>query len=282
LQNLLIFFLLLISVSPVMAKGEDSLSLGIFPRRNAEITYKIFTPLTEHLSAELGLQVTLDVSYDFEDFWQKLASGKFDIIHCNQYHYLAARRDFNFEVIGTNSEFGKTTIAGAIVVRKDSGFQSLKDLKGKKILFGGGPTAMQSYILTTHLLRKSGLARGDYIENFAINPPNAVLAVYYQQADAGGSGDLVLQMDSIKNRIDVSQLEFLANSQQLPQHPWAVSKSLSIEIRQQIRQVLTTMEQSQSGLAALQAASLDRIIPADDQDFDPFREITLEIKGQQF
>jgi len=281
LRILLIFFLLLSSLSPAIA-DESSLTFGIFPRRNAQITYELFSPLTDYLSSELGRPVTLDISNNFEEFWQKLTAGKFDLIHCNQYHYLAARKNFNFELIGTNAEFGKTTIAGSIIVRKDSGFDSLKDLKGKTILFGGGPSAMQSYIVATYLLRQAGLASGDYKEKYAINPTNAILATYHQQADAAGSGDNNLQMDRVRNLIDVSQLRFLALGQQLPQLPWAVSGLLSPELRLQIHTILTTMDQTDKGRTALHAASLDKIIPAHDKDFDPFREITWTIRGEQF
>lgn len=281
LKMLLTLFLVLFTLSPAMA-SDSSLTLGVFPRRNAQITFKLFSPLTDHLSSELGRPVHLDISNNFETFWQKLTSGKFDLIHCNQYHYLVAQKDFGFEIIGTNAEFGKTTIAGSIIVRKDSGIESLADLKGKKILFGGGPSAMQSYIVATYLLRQAGLVSGDYKEEFAINPPNALLATYYQQADAAGSGDLVMQMDTITSRIDTSQLKILAVSQQFPQLPWAVSRSLSPELRSQIRMVMTTMDQSHDGLAALHGAFLDKIIPADDQDFEAFREIIQVSKGQQF
>jgi len=281
LYKSLIFFIIFFSLSPAMA-SESSLTLGIFPRRNAELTYTLFTPLADHLGSELGIRVTLDISKNFETFWQKLTSGQFDLIHCNQYHYLTAHRDYNFEVTGTNVEFGKTTIAGSIIVRKDSGFTTVKDLKGKKIVFGGSTNAMQSYIMATHLLRQAGLAAGDYREEFAINPPNAAMAVYYHQADAAGSGSMTVNMSVVKNRIDTSQLKFLAMSQQLPQLPWALSRSLSPELRTRIHEILTTMDQCERGVTALNAASLDKIIPANDRDFDPFRIITKEIKGQQF
>ncbi len=280
----LLLIALLFSFAPARSSmaDESSLTMGIFPRRNAKATYELFTPLKEYLSSELGRSISLDVSNDFSEFWRKLATGKFDLIHCNQYHYLAAHRDFNFEVIGINGEFGKTTIAGSIIVRKDAGFNSLADLKGKKIVFGGDTSAMMSYIVTTYILRQAGLVDGDYVEEFAINPPNAVLAAYYRQADGVGAADITLQLDGIKKRVDITQLKYLGASQQLPHLPWAISRSLSPELRSQIRSILTTMNQSKSGLHVLQAASLDKIIPARDQDFDPFREIILSIKGERY
>ncbi len=262
--------------------SDTSLTLGIFPRRNSQISYELFSPMAKYLSSELGRPVILDISSDFESFWRKLATGKFDLLHCNQYHYLVAHKDFNFEVIGINQEFGSATIGGSIIVRKDSGFESLADLKGKTIVFGGGSSAMQSYIVATYLLRQAGLTAGDYQDEYAINPPNAVLAAFYQQGDAAGAGDVVMQMNSIKDRIDTSKLKFLGRSQQLPQLPWALSKTLDPELRIQISTMLTTMDQSESGLNALHAASLDKILPAEDKDFDPFREITLFVKGEHY
>ena len=276
-----IFFLILFTYSPAMA-SDPILTLGVFPRRSPERTYEAFTPLAEQLSLKIGRRVTLDISNTFEEFWHKLSTNAFDIIHCNQYHYLKAKRDHNFELIATNVEFGKTTIAGAITVRKDSGFNSITDLKGKTIIFGGDPNAMQGYIIITYLLRQAGLQSGDYEEIFAITPSNAVLATYFQLADAAGAADITSQLKVTKDYSDISQLKILASSQQLPQLPWAVSKALPSELRSEISDTLTSMTHTPEGQKALQAAYIDDIIPAEDRDFDILRKIAKEIKGQQF
>jgi phosphonate transport system substrate-binding protein len=65
------------------------------------------------------------------------------------------------------------TISGTIFVRRDSGIERLEQL-WEKILFGGGPRAMMSYIVPTYLLPQAGLKAGDYDKTYAINPPHAV------------------------------------------------------------------------------------------------------------
>lgn len=272
---------MLFSFSSAMA-DESVLTMGVFPRRNPEKTYEAFIPLTELLSSKIGQTIALDISTTFEEFWHKLSTGAFDIIHCNQYHYLAAKRDYNFELMATNVEFGKTSIAGAIIVRKDSGLDSITDLKGKTIMFGGDPNAVQGYIVITHLLRQAGLKAGDYQEIFAVTPSNAVLATYFQMADAAGAADVTLKLRATKNYSDTSQLKFLATSQQLPQLPWAISKDISPELRLEIHKVITGLNQYPEGQKALSKAFLDDIIPAKDHAFDVLRTIAKEIKGQQF
>ena len=204
-------------------EGDNTLHMGIFPRRGAAMTQKMFTPLSEGLSQALGRKVVLDTTHDFASFWQRVNQQRYDIVHYNQYHYVRSHKDLGYQVIAHNVEFGHSRIAGAILVRKDSEVHSLQDLKGKKIAFGGGRKAMQAYIATTYLLREAGLNKGDYFEQFALNPPKACIATYYHQAAAAGAGDYVLELPVVKKEIDVDEMRYLAVGEKLPHLPWAVS-----------------------------------------------------------
>lgn len=211
---------------PHISSSKKPLIMGIFPRRNIKATYKLFTPLAKHLSKILKRDVKLVTTKDFDTFWKGIKNQEYDIVHFNQYHYIVSNKLYGYNVILMNQEFGQSTISGSIVVRKDSGFESLKDLKNKTILFGGGPRAMQSYIAATWLLQQAGLKKNDYIEKIAVNPPNAVMSTYHKQADAAGTGDVVVRLDIVKNAVDVSQLKYLARTEPMSQLPWAVHKNL--------------------------------------------------------
>jgi len=64
---------------------EDPLVLGIFPRRNAVDTVRMFTPLAQYLSRRLGREVRVETSKDFESFWQGVIQRRYDIVHYNQF-----------------------------------------------------------------------------------------------------------------------------------------------------------------------------------------------------
>ncbi|MBL1278219.1 MAG: PhnD/SsuA/transferrin family substrate-binding protein [Ectothiorhodospiraceae bacterium] len=213
------------------SNSEKTLTLGIFPRRNALATIKLFTPLTRYLSEKLDRNVKLVVSKDFSTFWENVSLKKYDIVHFNQYHYVVSHKNYGYEVILKNVEFGEATIAGSIIVRKDSGINSVMDLKGKKVVFGGGPKTMQSYIIARYLLEQGSLEQGglkhsDYIEDFAKNPPNAIFSAFYKQSDAAGSGDKVLHLKVVTKRTDSTKMKYLMRGEQLPHLPWAVHTSL--------------------------------------------------------
>ncbi len=262
--------------------SKTPLTMGIFPRRNAKMTMKLFRPLQKHLSQALKQEIRLVTAKNFKTFWQGVKQQKYDLVHYNQYHYIVSQKKYGYQVLLRNEEFGEDTIAGALMVRTDSGIDTIADLKGKKIIFGGGPKAMQSYIVATYLLRQGGLQAGDYIEDFAKNPPNAILTAFYGQAAAAGAGDKVLDLKVVKQQIDSSKMKMLARAPQLPHLPWAVKADMAPELRDKIQTLLLQLKNDDQGQKILKNARLSGFQAAKDADYDPHREIIKTVYGDDF
>lgn len=265
----LLLALLLAGVSAL----ADPLQLGIFPRRDAATTAKLFQPLADYLEAALGMPVTLEMSPDFDTFLARLNERRYDLVHMNQYDYVMNHEKLRYDAIAQNEEFGEASIRGAIYVRHDSGITRLQQLRGKKILFGGGTRAMMSYIVPTYLLRQAGLQPGDYQESYASNPPNAVLATFLKQADAGGAGEVVRRLPLITSKIDVEELDVIAVSEPLTHLPWAIKRELPTQLKQRIRALLVDLKQSAEGRRILEQAHLTAFNPVRDEDYDVHRKI---------
>jgi len=266
---------------PVMA-SEDPLVMGVFPRRGAKLTFEMFTPLAKHLSTVLNRPVTLEASANFKDFWDGVSTLRYDIVHYNQYHYIRSHKKLGYDVIAMNEEFGKAAISGTIVVRKDAMIKNLQDLKGEKIVFGGGPKAMMSYIIPTYLLRRAGLKAGDYQEDFSKKPPNSVLSTYFKRSKAAGIGSVGLQLPTVKSKCDTNQLEYLAVSDPVAHLPWAVNGNMSAKLKFEIQSILVNLRKSAEGKNIIEKAKLTGINIATDEDYNRHREITFEVLGEQY
>lgn len=260
--------------------AAEPLVVGVFPRRDAAITVKLFRPLSRHLEQKLGVPVLLEMSPDFETFLSNLKQRRYDLVHLNPFDYINAHEDLAYDALVQNEEFGEATIKGAIYVRKDSGIRQLKELKGKKILFGGGPRAMMSYIVPTYLLMQAGLTKHDYEEAYAINPPNAVLATYLRRADAGGAGEVVRRLPVVTSKIDVNQLEVIAASRPLPHLPWAVKQEMATALKQRLQTLLVNLKHSEKGRQILNQARLSAFNPVTNKDYDPHRKIVEAVYGR--
>lgn len=264
--------------------SDDALVMGIFPRHGATDTVQSFTPLANHLSKTLNRDVKLETTHDFSSFWRGVMSRRYDIVHFNQYHYVRSNADAGYQVIAMNEEFGESSIAGIIVVDKENNIRDHNDLRDKKVIFGGNQQAMLSYILPTYILRKAGLQDKDYDIQFAKNPPNALYALRYGQADAAAIGDVLPSFLADKPGIKTSAnaLVEILRSESIAQLPLAVKDTTSHQLRNEIQQTLLSLNTSEEGKAILSAAHLTNIVYADDTHYDRVRDIVSEVLREEY
>jgi len=278
---LLIITLALLPAVPLPVFADSPLVMGVFPRRDAAQTREMFRPMADHLAKKLKREVQLIVPPDFPAFWSRLADGEFDLVHYNQYHYIKAHKLFGHRAILMNEEHGKNSLYSVIMVNADSPFQSLQQLRGHKILFGGGKGAMVSYIMALDLLRQGGLGEADYISDIALNPVAATRALHYRQADASSGSDTLLSMSDMPWQ-NGNTPRVLAKSEPVAHLPWAVTTEVSEEIASQIRETLLALTQTAEGRRILSFAQLTALQPASDDDYAPHRAIVARALGEQY
>jgi phosphonate transport system substrate-binding protein len=267
------------AAASVVQAAEDHLILGVFPRYKATQITTMYAPLADYLSERLGRKVVLITSKDFDSFWEGVTQRRYDIVHYNQYHYIRSAR--TYRVIAHSQEFGKDAVAGALYVRKDSGITEVSQLRGRKIMFGGGKDAMLSYIAPRYLLAQAGLKEGDFTTEIAVNPPNALLALYHKQADAAGGGDILIDLPVVKNAIDARELRILAATEPLLFLPWAVKRDMPAKLRHSIQAILVDLDRSDTGRKVLKAAETTKLGKASDADYDPHRRMTTAVFGPE-
>jgi len=262
--------------------GEPPLVIGIFPRESATITHDKFAALGRYFGNVLQREVRVETGRDFDGFWQGVAEQRYDLVHFNQYHYVKSHAQFGYRVVAKNEERGKATIAPAIAVRADSGITNVGVLRGRHIVFGGGPSAMVAYVGVKALLKQAGLQEGDYTTDTAINPPSALLAVYLRQAPAAGIGESALDLPTVVRRIDASKIRILAKGEEIPQLPWAVRGGADAALVQQIRAALLDLGQAVEGREILREVGVTGFVSAEDHEFDVCRRLILDVLGEQY
>jgi phosphonate transport system substrate-binding protein len=266
-----------LAAPPALQAAEDALTLGIFPRYKATVTTTMFKPLAEHLGEQLHRRVALVTAKDFDSFWKAVTEQRYDIVHYNAYHYIHSAQ--NYVVIAHQQESGRHAVGGALFVRRDAGITSIAQLRGRTIIFGGGRDAMLSYIAPRFLLMQAGLNDGDFKSEFAVNPPNALLALYHRQADAAGGGDTLIDQPVVRNAINAQELTVLAVTEPLLFLPWAVKRSLPAKLRDSIQNIMIGLGRSEAGKEILTTAEATGMGKAEDKDYNPHRRMMTEVFG---
>lgn len=259
------------SIPAALAAGEAPLMMGIFPRRQATLTTELYAPLAAYLGRELGREVRVVTAKDFDAFWDGVEQRRYDIVHYNQFHYV--RSADKYRVIAHNEEFGTGTMAGALYVRKDSGITAIEQLRGRKIVFGGGKDAMISYIMVAHLLQQAGLQPGDYETVFSKNPPNSLISLHFGQADASGAGDNARDLPAVREAMDTDAIAPLGMTERVKHLPWAVRKDMPQALAARIQELLVGLQAREDGRTILARAEMTGFGAARDADYDPHRRI---------
>ena len=265
------------SMASTVHAVEAPLTMGVFPRLSASETTTRYAPLADYLGSRLGRKVNLVTSKDFQSFWQGIEEQRYDIVQYNQFHFIRSAKAYR--VIAHNKEFGRSTVAGVLYVRKDSGITSVGQLRGRTVLFGGGEDAMIGYIAPIYMMLQAGLKKDEFKSQFAVNPINSVIGVYRKQADAAGSGNGAVEQPVLKSAINTDELTVLAVSEELLHLPWAVKRNMPPKLRESIQFALVDLENSDAGKQVLKSAVLTGIGKAEDKDYDPHRRMVRAVMG---
>lgn len=255
---------------------------GVAPERDPGLTKKMFHPIANHLSKKLNITVKLETHSNFDDFWSAVHSKRYQLVHYNPYHYIRSHKELGYKVILKNETFGKDKTSAGIIVHKNSNIKSITDLKGKKVIFGEGPSSTFNYIIPRYLLDKAGLSPDMYQHSFGKNTATTVYATYYGQANASGSKIATLDLTNVKKQIDTSQLHFLVESEALTQSPWAISGDMSSTLHEQIQTILANLKTTPEGKQLLTNAGLTGLNKATDKEYDKHRYITWNVTQEDF
>ena len=247
-----------------------------------EETKSRFEPLTRHLTAVTGMTFkpvylnTFDVPEAFE-------RGELDVTHTNSLVFVMMR-DMGLEPLAgeKRGSLGFRS-AGGIAVKADSPIQELKDLKGKRMIFGP-MLAPTGYLAQYELLLDAGIDPEEDLDYYAI-PAGAykhekvVYGVWLGAYDAAAIPLLDLEIMEALNKVGKGDLRVIARSDAIPYCVFGVSSGVPAETAGAVRSALMnltaddTVAVNGEVVSILKAARVDGFVPLEDSDFDRVREM---------
>jgi len=164
---------------------------------------------------------------------------------------------------------GSSTYRGYIFVRKDSGIESVKDMKNKSLVLVDKATTA-GYIFQRFYFKYNGIdSMEDYFSkiSFARSHDAAAWAVYTGEADIGGAKNHIF--NSLKEEYpDFSEeMVVLAESPEVPSNGLAVRKDLNPAIKLRLKNLLLTMHETAAGQEVLENFGARKFVENTDNDY---------------
>lgn len=241
--------------------------IGIHPLHNPKRLFEVYGPIVDFLNANLPeADLTLEASRNYEEFDRKLYSGYFDFAMPNPYQTVNALKH-GYRVFGKMAN--DDDFRGIILVRRDSGINTVADLKGKAVAYPA-PTALAATLMPQYYLHTHGIDVNHDIENrYVGSQESSIINVLRGHVAAGATWPVPWKTFSKENPESASQLEVKWQTESLQNNAWVVRKDLPTPLTEKFSTLLFNLDQHEQGRAMLARIPVTRFEPANDGSYGP-------------
>ena len=207
-------------------------TIGVLAYRgSAELRHK-WMPLSEYLTAVIPGWSFRIVPMTLSSATEQIKSGQLDFVVTNPGHFVTLNREHRMSVLASRSQKKSdgrysTEFGSAIITRKDSGIQSLRDVAGKSVT-AIGANAFGGFQVAWYEFDRTGvdLFSDTSSLTFVGFPMDQVVAqVLARKTDVGIVRSGLMEDLIYEGRVNTDEIEFL-NTNVIYDHPDTVSTNL--------------------------------------------------------
>lgn len=232
-------------------KKFPKLTLGVITSENEADRAERYKPVRAYLEKALGVEINWRSATDYAGVIEAMKSGKIEIARFGPASYAQAWIVTNGQVeplVGDLDENGDFGYHSAVIVKSDSPYKSIDDLKGKKMAFAD-PNSTSGYLAPSYFLAEAGYEPDTFFgsTSFSGSHENSVMALLNGTFDAAATWwnsetrSNPNRMEE-KGMIEPGQWRVIWKSPRLPSSPWAVRSDLPQDMRDDIRETLLKMK----------------------------------------
>lgn len=240
--------------------------LAVHPLHNPRQLVEVYQPLIDYLNKKLvGEKLELEASRDYGSFETKFRKRIPPFLLPNPWQTLQAIK-VGYRVIAMAGE--PSDFRGIFVVRRDSGIRLPSDLKGKAVSYPSA-TALAACIMPQFFLHEHGIDINKEIQNrYVGSQESSIMNVYIGQTAAGATWPPPWRAFQKAHPTESAALEVIWETPYLINNSFMVRDDVSSSTREQIRESLLHLQDSQEGRTLLNHLETARFLPASNRDYD--------------
>lgn len=255
----------LISLNPVVSFAAQQYSFGIVPQTNGSKLSKLWSPILQYLENKSDIKLRFATARNIDTFEKRVASGKYDIVYMNPYHYTLFHEKQGYNAF---AKAKKKRLKGILVVLKDSPYRSINDLDNSELAFPSN--AFAANLVPTAVLSKANMS---FTPKFVSSHDSVYRNIARGRYPAGGGVLRTFKNTSPEYR---DKLRILWKSEGYTPHAFAAHPRVPQEIVSKLQKILLEMEQDPLGKALLKKIRLKGIEQGVDREWDDVRALNIQ------
>ncbi|MDR3574974.1 MAG: PhnD/SsuA/transferrin family substrate-binding protein [Anaerolineaceae bacterium] len=241
----------------------------------------LVTDLAAYLSEQLGLPVDPRLDIPWQQRESRLDEGQIDLCWiCGLPYVLKADRYpsrirlLAAPVMYAERYRNEPIYFSDVVVRSDSPYQHLEDLRGARWAYNE-PGSQSGYNIVRYGLAKLG-EKGGFFGQVVESGAHQISLQMILDGEIDGSAidSTVLEQELLDDPAIISQIRIIDTLGPSPIPPWVTPIDLDVETHQRLLGCMLGMQADPHGRQILTRAGLARFSAVQDKDYDPIREMS--------
>ncbi len=207
----------------------SKVKLGVIPTEGAADSAKRFMPLTDHLEKVLGIDVEVFTASDYAGIITAMANGHIDLAYFGPKSYTEAAEKANAQAMVMELDSsGQPGYNGIIIVRKDSGINSMAEAKGRTFSFTD-PNSTSGFLVPNVLFARDLQVKPEaYFKEvrFSGSHGASILAVKNGNIDVAATNNVDMDRMSEKGSASWDDFKVLWTSDLIPGAPMCARRDL--------------------------------------------------------
>jgi len=282
---IIIFFLLLSCLS----SHAEELKIGLIPEQNVFAQLKRYSILGDYIKKKSGLTINFIVLSRYGNLVSNFQKENLDGAFFGSYTGALAIEQLGIDpIVRPVNLDGTSTYRGYIFVRKDSGIKTVKEMKGKRVVFVEKATTA-GYVFPIAYFKTHKVSDIDkYFKEYYFSGSHdaAVYAVLNRKADIGCAKNTIFDMLAQKDSRVRNELTILAQSPPVPQNGLGLRKNIPEPLKEKLYNLLINMDKDMEGRDILKKFGALRFIPTQRDDYRPVYQIAedagINIKSYRY
>ena len=282
-----VFGTALLAAAPARADWRDQykeLAFGISSSENQRDAVARFEPFAAYLTQKLGRPVKIIWGTDYAAVIEALHSSKIQFATIGAANYALGRKVMGdkIEPVGVDkAQDGSTGYYSVIVVKTDSPYHTLQDLKGK-VLAWADPNSTSGYAVPLYFMKKNGIDPATFFSAtpFSGSHELGVVGVVNGTFDAAADDwtssihSNALRMEA-KGMVPKGSTRIIWKSGLIPNGPYVTRTDLPADLRADFTAALMSVSKEAPDVyRGIVGADANTIVPATNKDYEDIIAIT--------
>ncbi len=261
------------------ASGKLPLRVAVAAVISPRATFDIYSPLLDYLAARLDRPVELLQRPTYAEINELIRTGQADIGFVCGGAFVEGERDGYMELLAVPQIEGKSTYQAYVIVRAESPYQSLEDLRGNTFAFTD-PLSNSGHLYIQYRLAEAGETPETFFEHtiYTFSHDNSIHAVAQGLVDGATVDSLVYQSLLQDEPLLAEQLRVVEQSPPMGIPPVVVHPALDSDLKATLQQALLSMHQDTQGKDALTVLRMERFLPPNPAAYEDIRRMSREVR----